>query len=73
MQRRDLLQDAGPLVHIVVSHGSDIPVGLFVTWLSSKLMKSRVRKIKINRRKVEISPDGILKAIEETIEIEHEK
>jgi hypothetical protein len=73
MQKRHLTQDAAPLVTIAVSLASGVALNLFSSWLYDKLKDSKIRRLKINRRDVEISANGILRAIEETIEIEHEK
>lgn len=73
MQKRFSTQDAAPLVTIAVSLGTGITLNLFSSWLYDKIKKSKIQRLKINRREIEITPDGILKAIEETIEIEREK
>ncbi len=73
MQKRHITQDAAPLVVIAVSFGTSVASKLLADWLSGKMKKSKIQRLRINRKEVEITPDGILKAIEETIEIEHEK
>lgn len=61
--------DAAPILTMFVHIGSDVAVGLFTAWLYDKLKTAKVRRIKINRRSIEVTPEGILKAVEESIEV----
>jgi hypothetical protein len=71
MRKRHLTHDAASLVSLAVTFESDVSVGLFVTWLASKLMKSKLPYIRISKRAVEeITPDSLERIIEETTEIE---
>ncbi len=57
-----------PLVHLVVTTGKEVAVGVFSTWLVAKLTKSRMRHLRINRKTVEYEDGIIKKVVEETIE-----
>jgi hypothetical protein len=70
MRKRHYGADAAPLLVGAVTIGSSVALNVFSSWLYDKLKASKNRHVKINRRTVEVSPEGILKAIEETIEIE---
>jgi hypothetical protein len=65
-----LAYDSMPFLTVVVSLGASVTVNVFSSWLYGKLKGSRVRHIRINRRTVEVTPNGILKAVEESVEIE---
>jgi hypothetical protein len=69
-KRSDLAFDAAPILTIVVTSVGTVGLNLFSSWLYETLSRSKTRYLKINRRKVEITPDGIYRAIEETIEVE---
>lgn len=71
--------DAAPifitLLELAKGTGKDVAVGLFVNWLFLKLtasQKTHRKRIKINRQWVEVSKDGLVKAITESIESEEE-
>jgi hypothetical protein len=70
MERRDLLHAAEPFVHIAVSFGRDLSVGILGGWLYDKMKKSRIQRLRINRREIVISENAIVTAIEETIEMD---
>ena len=57
---------------VLVKFAGEIALGLFVAWLYDKLkdVEPPIRKLKINRSEVEITPEGITRAIKESIEIE---
>ena len=65
-----LAYDSMPFPTLIVSLGASVAVNVFSSWLYDKLKGSAARRIRINRRRAEITPDGILKAVEETIELE---
>lgn len=69
-QPPQLAYDYAPIFTVAVNLGRDVAVGVFASWLYDKLKAASVRRIKINRRTVEATPEGILKAIEESIELE---
>lgn len=71
MQKRHLPQEAEPLFRMAVSFGRDVAVGVFASWLYDKLKRAKTRHVRINRRTVEITPDGLYRALEQTIEIEN--
>lgn len=73
IERRDLLHTAEPFVHIAVSFGRDLAVGVLGSWLYDKMKSSRIQRLRINRKEIVISKDAIVKMIEETVEIEREK
>jgi hypothetical protein len=73
IQKRNHTQDAAPLIPIIVSFGVSVGSKLFADWLSGKMRESKFQRLRFNRKKVEITPDGILRAVEETIEIEHKR
>jgi hypothetical protein len=65
--------DALPFSAVLVEFAKDsreIAVGLFVNWLFQKLtsQKGQQKRVRINRKWVEISKDGLVKAITESIE-----
>lgn len=71
--------DAAPifvsLLEFAKGPGKDIAVGLFVNWLFAKLtapQTSQRKRLRINRQWVEVSKDGLVKAITESIESEEE-
>jgi hypothetical protein len=58
---------------ILVSFASGVALNVFSNWLYDKLKDIEpplVRKLKINRVEIEITPDGITRAIKEPIESE---
>ncbi len=65
-----LAYDSMPFLTVAVSLGASVAVDLFSSWLYDRLKGSRVRRIRINRRTAEVTPDGIRKTVEETVEIE---
>lgn len=65
--------DVAPLLTLLVQTGNTVALDLFAAWLYDKLTAAKVRRVKINRRWVEVTQDGIYRAIEESIEIEEEK
>jgi hypothetical protein len=69
-RRGDLAYDSMPFLTIAVSLGESVAVSVFSSWLYDKLKDSHVRHIRINRRTVEVTPDGILKSVKESVEIE---
>jgi len=71
-QPPQLAFDAEPIFKVMVSFGRDIAVSVFAAWLYDRLKTAKVRRIKINRRTAEVTPEGILKAIEESIEVEEQ-
>jgi len=66
--------DSAPLSTIAVTIGSTVSavaVNVISSWLYDRLKSHpRIRQIRINRRVVEVTPDGIRKAVEESVEIE---
>jgi hypothetical protein len=58
------------LVGIAVRYGPDLAVNLLASWLYSKLSGAKIKNIRINRAEVEVSPEGIARAIFEAVEIE---
>jgi hypothetical protein len=71
-----LTQDALPIATMLLSFGTGVAVNLFSSWLYEKLKANKairamhITKIRINRTEVEITPEGISRAISESIEIE---
>lgn len=65
-----LAYDSMPLLTVTVSLGASVAANIFSSWLYDKLKGSAIRRISINRRSVEVTADGIRKAVEHTIEIE---
>jgi hypothetical protein len=68
--------DAAPLITFALSIGKDIAVGLLSAWLYDVLKGNRIRTLRINREKVEISVESITqtvtKVIAESTEIKEE-
>ena len=62
--------DSMPLLTVAVSLSASVAADVFSSWLYDRLKGSSVRRIRINRRTVEVTPDGIRKAVEETVEIQ---
>jgi hypothetical protein len=70
VQKRAMTQDASPYFVIAASVASTVGLGVFSNWLYDRLKgRPRVRHIRINRRTVEVTPDGIRRAVAETVEI----
>jgi hypothetical protein len=67
---RGLAYDSMPLLTVAASLAASTAVNIFSSWLYDRLKGSAVRRIRINRRTVEVTPDGIRKAVELAIEIE---
>ena len=77
-----LTHDALPIATMLLSFGATVAVGvtinLFSNWLYDKLKANKairamhVTKIRINRTEVELTLEGISRAISESIEIEQE-
>ena len=59
----------GPVFSLLLSTGKDIAVGVLSAWLYDRLNKSNVRTVRINRQITELTPEGIQRAIQESIEI----
>ena len=57
---------------ILVTFAGGVAINLFSAWLYDKLKDQPppMRTLKINRTEVEITPEGIMRAIKESIEIE---
>ena len=66
------LGSIGPIFEFVINAAGNIANNLLSAWLYDKLKKSNVRTIRINRRIVELTPDGIQRAIEESIVVTEE-
>jgi hypothetical protein len=62
---------ASELVQLAISFGSGVAAQLAASWLYDRLKKKGVTSIRIERRTVELTPEGIARAIEEVAEIEH--
>ena len=62
--------DAAPLVTLALTVGKDVAIGVLAAWLYDKLKGNKLRTLRINRAQVEISPEGITKAISESIEVD---
>ncbi|MGD0546434.1 MAG: hypothetical protein ABR991_01235 [Terracidiphilus sp.] len=73
IERRDLLHAAEPFVHIAVSFGRDLAVGVLGSWLYDKIKSSKIQRLRINRKEIAISKDAIVTVIQESIEIENGK
>lgn len=58
------------LVPVIVTISTTVSLNLLSNYIYSKLTSRKITRIKINRKEVEVTPEGILKTIEETIEIE---
>jgi hypothetical protein len=67
-----LAYDSEPIFTVVVSVGRDIGISLLSAWLYDKLKERRIRRIKINRCTIAVTPEGIFRAVEENIEITKE-
>lgn len=57
---------------VLVSFAGGVAVNLFASWLYDKLkdLEPPMRKLKINRVEIEITSDGIMRAIKESVEVE---
>jgi hypothetical protein len=63
--------DALPLVPITVTMGLGVAINLLSSWLYDKLERANVRHIRIKDVEIEVTAEGITKAISESIDIEH--
>lgn len=72
-QPPQLAYDHEPIFTVAVHFGHDVAVSVFASWLYDRLKTVKVRRIKINRRTVEVTPEGILRTIEESIEVEDKR
>lgn len=68
IEHRGLGAAAGPVFNLLLT-GKDIAVGVLSAWLYDRLKKSNVRTIRIERQIIELTPEGIQRAIRESIEI----
>jgi hypothetical protein len=73
IQRRGLAMDSIPMLSIAITARTNIALSLFSNWLYDKLKGSKVRTIRVHRRTVEVTPDGIYKVIEESMQVEERK
>jgi hypothetical protein len=68
--------DAAPIFVTIVAFAagpvSAVAINLFSSWLYEKFAASKTkrRRIRMNRKSVEVTPEGIYKAVEESIVIE---
>jgi hypothetical protein len=69
-QRRTIVLDATHFLTVIVTAAGTVGLNLFSSWLWDRLTNSKIRHIRINRRIVEVTPEGIQRAIQEPIEIE---
>jgi hypothetical protein len=62
-------QEPTPILYVALTVSKDVDSKAFSSWLSDKIKKSRTapESIKINRRSIETTPDGIQKVIDESI------
>ncbi len=63
--------NALPLVPIIVTMGLGVAINLLSSWLYDKLERANVRHIRIKDVEIEVTAEGITKAISESIDIEH--
>ncbi len=70
MEEPTLAYDADPFFTIAVTVASTVGLNIFSSWLYDRLKDSKVRRIRINRRTAEVTPDGLREAVEELIETE---
>jgi hypothetical protein len=63
-----------PIIPVLIEVGTTVALNVFSNWLYDKLKSapSRRTRLKINRRWVEISKDGISRAFSESIEKDEE-
>jgi hypothetical protein len=59
-----------PLVPVIVTLGSAVAIHLLSSWLYDKLKRANVRHIRIKGVEIEVTAEGITKAISESIDTE---
>lgn len=69
IEKRSLDTSTAPVFHFILSQLDGIAIGIVSAWLYDKLKGADVRTIRIERRTVELTRDGIHQAIEESLEI----
>ena len=69
--QRDGISEAWAIA--IVTLATSVPVGVFINWLSNKLIDKTSTKITINRKEIYFDKDEITRLIEETIKIENNK
>lgn len=69
IEKRSLGTSAAPVFRFILSQLDGIAIGIVSAWLYDKLKGTDVRAIRIERRTVELTRDGIQRAIEESLEI----
>lgn len=63
-----------PIIPVLVGFATSVAMNMFSSWLYDRLKSapSRRTRLKINRRWVEVSKDGITRAFSESIEMDEE-
>ena len=61
------------LIPIVLTFGRDIAVGVIGSWLYDKLKSKRVKELRVNRTRIEITEETITRVIAESIEVRQSK
>ena len=78
-KRGGLTHDALPMATVLVTLAGTVAVNIFSSWLYDKLKSDKVtqhmgvKKVRINRVEVEITPEAITRVMTEAIEIEEKK
>lgn len=77
MQKRSVTHDAAPNFIVAVTMAgtaaSAIGLNVFSSWLYDRLKaRTGIRRIRINRRVTEVTPDGIRRSIEESFEMDEQ-
>lgn len=66
--KRGAWPGAPEIIQFTITFATGAASSLLASWLYDKL-KGRVTELRIKRKSVEISPEGIRRAVEETIEV----
>lgn len=73
VQHRALTYTEPEGLRIALELGRDVAVGVVANWLYERIKRHpKVRYIRINHREVEVTPDGIRRAVEYSCEIEEQ-
>jgi len=65
---RDILSDA--IAIAIVTFPINVSAQILAIWLYEKFKDGKSKTVTINKREIEISPDGFIRIIEETIKSE---
>jgi hypothetical protein len=69
VETRDGIGASAPLIlHVALELGRDLAVGIAANWLYARLSAAPTRYLRINRKQIELTEEGIARVITEEIE-----